>query len=334
MVGITSYGCYVPKFRIASNELKNVWNKSISGITEKSVPYSDEDTITMAVNAAKNMLTPDINIDLIKSLYVATVSSPFIEKQASTLLNSILGLDEFSKNIDLTGSARAGGYALESAVNDVLLNEGSTSLVLTTDALIAKPGTNSEGAFGAGATAWLIGKDNFIATIEGFSSHSSEISERWRTVKGDYQEGDARFVRQHGITKTMKGAISQLLKKLNRSVNDYDHVIIQQSDGRLPLQVAKVMKLDRGKLESGNIVKYFGDLGVSSVFMGLASVLDVAEPDQTILCAIWGSGGTHAFSLKTTTELNKRRSKPSVEYFVKEKELIDYPTYLKYLGFI
>ncbi|MHA1144291.1 MAG: hydroxymethylglutaryl-CoA synthase [Candidatus Helarchaeota archaeon] len=334
MVGIISYGCYVPRYRISSGELKKVWNKSSAGVKEKSVPYRDEDTITLALSAAKNSLSSGLEIARIKSLYFASVSSPFIEKQISTLLLSMLGLDEQSKNVDLGGSARAGSFALEEATNHCQLNPNDLSMVVTADSLLSRPGSNLEGSFGAGGTSWIIGNLEPIAVFEGFTSFSSEISERWRPVDGEYHAGDDRFVRQFGIIKTMKNAIKQLTNQVNREVNDYDHVIFQQNDGRIPIQIAKSVKLDLKKLEVGNIVQYFGDIGVSSVLMGLAKVLDNAEPDQTILCASWGSGGTHAFSLKTTSAIQNGRAKPAVDHFIKNKALISYPTYLQYLGLI
>ncbi|MHC1591452.1 MAG: hydroxymethylglutaryl-CoA synthase [Candidatus Helarchaeales archaeon] len=334
MVGIMSYGVYVPRYRISSSELKNVWNKSASGVKEKSVPYRDEDTITLALAAARNSLNSRSDVQDINALYFASVSSPFIEKQVSTLLVSMLGLNEKTRNGDVGGSARAGVVALESAANHCTIKERNAALVITSDVLMAKPGSNLEGAFGAGATSWVIGNKDPIAIIEGFSSYSSEISERWRHVNDDYHSGDDRFVRQFGIIKTMKAALLDLAETVNRELNDFDHVVLQQNDGRIPLQIAKSMKLDRNKLKNGNMVEYFGDLGVSSVFMGLASILDIAIEGQTILCASWGSGGTHAFSLKVTSAIESERASPPVEYFVNNKELISYPTYLQYLGVI
>jgi len=59
-VGIVSYGVYIPRYRIKVSEIAKVWNadkQSIAGrirVQGKSVPDMEEDTATIAVEAARN----------------------------------------------------------------------------------------------------------------------------------------------------------------------------------------------------------------------------------------------------------------------------------------
>ncbi|KUK60743.1 MAG: hypothetical protein XD82_1514 [Methanoculleus marisnigri] len=59
MVGIYSYGVYIPRYRIKVPEIARVWGANADDITrglgvfEKSVPDLDEDTATIAVEAAR-----------------------------------------------------------------------------------------------------------------------------------------------------------------------------------------------------------------------------------------------------------------------------------------
>ncbi|MEM2120281.1 MAG: hydroxymethylglutaryl-CoA synthase, partial [Archaeoglobaceae archaeon] len=59
MIGIVSYGTYIPKFRIKIDEIARIWNEDANaikqslGVFEKSVPDVDEDTATMAVEASR-----------------------------------------------------------------------------------------------------------------------------------------------------------------------------------------------------------------------------------------------------------------------------------------
>ena len=57
-VGIVGYGAYVPRFRLPGSEVDRVWKDGMSGspVKEKAVPGPDEDTATMAVEAARNAL--------------------------------------------------------------------------------------------------------------------------------------------------------------------------------------------------------------------------------------------------------------------------------------
>ena len=56
MVGVVSYGFYVPKYRIKTEEIAKVWGKNPDDvkkslmIEEKAVAGIDEDSLTMALN--------------------------------------------------------------------------------------------------------------------------------------------------------------------------------------------------------------------------------------------------------------------------------------------
>ena len=55
MLGIVSYGGYIPAFRLERKLIADAWGRnSIGG--ERSVANNDEDSITMAVEAAVNCL--------------------------------------------------------------------------------------------------------------------------------------------------------------------------------------------------------------------------------------------------------------------------------------
>jgi hypothetical protein len=62
MVGILTYGAYIPRYRIKVEEIAKVWGANAAeisgglGVFEKSVPDLDEDAATIAVEAARNAL--------------------------------------------------------------------------------------------------------------------------------------------------------------------------------------------------------------------------------------------------------------------------------------
>jgi len=61
-IGITTYGAYIPRYRITVEEIARVWGDNANDIKkglrvlEKSVPDRDEDTATIAVEAARSAL--------------------------------------------------------------------------------------------------------------------------------------------------------------------------------------------------------------------------------------------------------------------------------------
>lgn len=88
MVGIVNCGAYVPYYRINRDEIAKVWGKgSVGG--ERSVANFDEDSITMAVAAGLDCVR-DVNRFDVDGLYFASTTSPYKEKQASSLIAAAL----------------------------------------------------------------------------------------------------------------------------------------------------------------------------------------------------------------------------------------------------
>ncbi len=72
----------------------------------------------------------------------------------------------------------------------------------------------------------------------------------------------------------------------------------------------------------------------ASVGVGLATILDQAEPGQKILLASYGSGAGADVTVLTVTEniTGYRRAGLAVEDQIQDKEMVDYATAMKYEG--
>ncbi|MBD3227050.1 MAG: hydroxymethylglutaryl-CoA synthase [Candidatus Lokiarchaeota archaeon] len=332
-LGVVAYQPYIPKFRITSKEIRSVWGLSASGILEKSVPYRDEDSISMAI-AATIDLFKNIKMDLgqIQALYFASISSPYIDKPVSTQLVSMLDLNHNVFTTDIGGSSQAGIMALENCRHS--LKNGTRGLIIISDCLKTEPHSILERSLGSGAVSLIIGEDNTLADITGSYTYSQEISDRWKGVNNEYKVGDERFAREFGYIPVIKSAISGLMDRYDKNLEDFDHFVLQQPDGKTPKYIAKEMKFDSSKLQRGNVAKFFGDLGSASVFLGLAKVLDEAEPGEEILIAAYSCGGCHTMSFKVNSNVNDFRCNPTVQELIDNKEYINYVDYLKLLKFI
>ena len=80
MVGITSYGAYIPRYRMNRKVIFSImgwFNSATAGVArgEKAVANYDEDGITMAVAAARDCLN-GINREEIGGLYFARLLFP------------------------------------------------------------------------------------------------------------------------------------------------------------------------------------------------------------------------------------------------------------------
>ncbi|MCX5911489.1 MAG: 3-hydroxy-3-methylglutaryl CoA synthase, partial [Deltaproteobacteria bacterium] len=84
MAGIINYGIYIPKYRLGRDVVARAWGPQyISG--ERAVANHDEDSLTMATEAALNCLV-GTDPKTVEGLIFASTTSPYVEKQASTLV--------------------------------------------------------------------------------------------------------------------------------------------------------------------------------------------------------------------------------------------------------
>src|SRR5512147_2889354 len=138
MVGITSYGAYVPMTRLALGAIAGGGRKAGPGGGERSVAYFDEDSITMAVAAAMDCLR-GIDRATIGGVFFASASSPYREKQAAALIAKALDLPREVITADFGDSLRAGSTALRSAVDAVKAGSARNVLVVAADCRLAAP---------------------------------------------------------------------------------------------------------------------------------------------------------------------------------------------------
>ena len=74
MIGIVSYGAYIPKYRLSRDLIAQAWGSASSG-GEKAIANFDEDTITMAVEAAFDCLANTIP-QKVDGLFFASTTPP------------------------------------------------------------------------------------------------------------------------------------------------------------------------------------------------------------------------------------------------------------------
>ncbi|GAG03950.1 unnamed protein product, partial [marine sediment metagenome] len=99
-VGIVGYGAFIPRRRIALEEIAKVWGADAPSykrglqLHEKSVPGADEDTITMSVEAGRNALARSggVNPVDIGCVYIGSESHPYAVKPSGTIVAEALGI--------------------------------------------------------------------------------------------------------------------------------------------------------------------------------------------------------------------------------------------------
>ena len=145
MSGITAYGAYIPRGRLSKQAIAeaNSWFdaslKSL-GRGERAICNWDEDSITMAVEAANNCLCSKPDIDL-SSLYLASTTFPFLDRQNSVVVSEALNLNKSIRTMDVGGSQRAATSALISLLDSSA--EGD-SVLIASEHRRSKAGSRAE----------------------------------------------------------------------------------------------------------------------------------------------------------------------------------------------
>lgn len=338
-VGILGYGVYIPKYRIKKEDISKVWGGGAPGIKEKSVVGFDEDATTMAIEAAQNAIShAGIDASEIGALYVGSVSSPYVSKSMAVIIGEVLGVSGGASVADFGGSPKSSTTALQACLDFIESGRGKYALVIGTDWQLGAPGDSLEHSLGAGAAACLLGNDNKIAEFEDSYFLPTSLTGTWRTDGDQFvsRYDDPRYERFGGYPKIIVDAAKGLLKKMGKTGSDFIYAAFTQPDAKSAATAAKKLGIKSDKMPSSVVSPLCGDTGSSSALIELAAALDQAKPGERIILASYGSGaGSDAFSLVVLEDVDKKRDKATrVQYYLENKEYIDYCTYEKTIGLL
>jgi hydroxymethylglutaryl-CoA synthase len=135
-----------------------------------------------------------------------------------------------------------------------------------------------------------------------------------------------------GFLEHIGRAVERHLKTAGMKPANFDYVVFQQPFAVIPVALAMKLGFGMEQVTPGLVAYELGDLGSAGVGVGLANVLDSAEPGQKILLASYGFGAGADVTVLTTTEnvRSMRRDGQSVEQQIQDRSLVDYATAMKY----
>ena len=325
MANIIGYGTYLPYYRIKLEEIAKAWNRG-GGRGEKTVPAPDEDVVTMGFKAAQRALAhAGVGVANVGAVYACSLSSGYTENSVAAQTAYALGIAGNISCTDLGLSARVVTSALQACVDAIATKRIEYGLVIASDALRAKPGSDAEMTGAAGAAAFVLAANNGIAEIFGFGSHTTGFIGRY-SVEGDSPVlDDERFVMKHGYLEHISRSAQALERSTKISSKEYERVVLQAPDLKWPARALAKLGLTPEKLIS--IGAQVGYAGCASFLMDLASALEQAKSGEKILAISFGPGGSDALALAVRE--HKKPIKPLSEQ-IAEKEYVSYTTYLRY----
>ena len=338
-VGIVSYGAYIPRYRIRVEEIAKVWganaNSIIDGLMvfEKSVPDLDEDTITIAVEAARHaIIRAGINPEKIGAVYTGSESHPYAVKPSSTVVAEAIGATPDLTVADFEFACKAGTAAIQTCMGMVETGMIELGMAIGSDVSQGAPGDALEYTAAAGGVAYIIGKKDQVANIEATYSYTTDTPDFWRREGMPYPEHGGRFTGEPGYFKHVSSAAEGLMKRMGTKPSDYNYAIFHQPNGKFPTRVAKMLGFTSEQIKPGLVVPRLGNTYSGSCMMGLAATLDIAKAGDRIFMTSFGSGaGSDAFSFTVTDRINEiRNGAPSVEKLLADPIYINYATYARH----
>jgi hydroxymethylglutaryl-CoA synthase len=332
VAGIISWGAYIPSYRLKRSDIAKVWGlPAVSG--EKAVTNFDEDSITMAVEAAINCLG-DLDRNQLSGLFFASTTSPYREKQAAGIVVSAADLPRGVRAEDFTNSLRSGTIALGSALDAINAGSCRNLLVVASDSRLGKARSRFELELGDGAAAVMIGNSNVIANVEGTQSFCEQSMDTWRAeADTTVRSSEERFIADRCVRIVQK-TISELMAKCGLTKDDFAKVVYYAPDTRSHVSIARVLGFDIRTQVQDPLFTMVGNTGAASGLMMLVGALEEAKPGDRILFANYGDG-CDAFIFHVTEQKNKVRNNRGIKGHLNSKMMLDsYEKYASWRGLI
>ncbi|MBK5103626.1 MAG: hydroxymethylglutaryl-CoA synthase family protein [Burkholderiales bacterium] len=287
--GILSYGAYLPRRRLQRKSIAaaNSWfAPGLRGLAkgERAMANWDEDTVTMAVEAARDCLAglPPAGVE---QLILASTTHPFDDRQNSAIVANAMHLASALGVLDVTGSQRAGTSALISA-----LAGGRKSLVTASEHRLAKAASPQEMHYGDGAAALLVGRGAPIARLVGSHSETVDFVHQFRSSERAHDYAwEERWIRDEGYMKLVPAALAALFKATGVAPAAVTHFCLPCTLPRVVPGVAKRAGIAESAVRD-NLAAVCGDTGAAHALVMLAQALAQAKAGDLIAVAAFGQG--------------------------------------------
>ena len=334
MVGITAYGAYIPRLRLDRMSIFQSMGWFAPAVVmvaqgERSMCNWDEDSLTMAVAAARDCLT-GVDRSRVDGLYLASTTLPFADRQNAGIVATALNLGSAILTADFTASQKAGSGALITALDAVNGGERHQVLVAAADRRETKTAYFYEMWFGDGAAALCVGDQNVIAEFLGSHSVSYDFVDHYRGAGDKYDTmWEERWARDEGYAKILPEAVNGLMDKLGITMDDVDQLVFPCFFKAEHRKIAAMLGAGKGKV-ADNLHDHCGETGTAHSLLMLTKALETAKPGDRILVAGFGQG-CNALLFKVTENILDLKGRDGVKGCLENKKTIDnYPKFLTF----
>ena len=338
MIGITSYGAYIPRLRLDRMAVFQNMGWFAPAIVmvaqgERSMCNWDEDALTMAVAASRDCLT-GVDKQGLGGLFLASTTAPFADRQNAGIMATALNLKEEILTVDFSASQRAGTNALIAALEAVKGGDRNHILVAASDRREAKAAYFYELWFGDGAAAFTVGDTDVIAEYLGAFSVSYDFIDHYRASGKTYDYmWEERWVRDEGYSKIIPEAVEGLLGKLDLTMDRVDKLIYPCFFKAEHRKIATRLGAEPEKVVD-NLHDLCGETGTAHPLLMLTAALETSAPGDVILMAGFGQG-CNALCFRVTEQIAALPERCGFKGSADNGKTIDnYPKFLKFRNLI
>ncbi|MCL4557271.1 MAG: OB-fold domain-containing protein [Deltaproteobacteria bacterium] len=334
MVGIVSYGGYIPRRRLNRMAIMQEMGWYIPALMmvangERSMCNWDEDSLTMAVASARDCIS-GFDKSTIDGLFLATTTPSFSDRQNAGIVSAALNLRDDIATADVTSSLKSATTALIAALESLKGGDRRTVLVAAADHRKTRSASFYEMWFGDGAASLLLGRENVIAEYKGSYSLSVDFVDHYRGQgKAFDYTWEERWIRDEGYAKIIPQSINGLLKKYGLGIKDVSKVVYPCFISREHKGIAKKIGASKEQVID-NMHEVTGETGAAHPLVLLVSVLEQAKPGDRIVVASFGQG-SDALLFEVTGNIARLSARKGIKGSLENrKEETSYAKFLKF----
>jgi hydroxymethylglutaryl-CoA synthase len=327
MRGIISAAGYVPYRRLDRGDIAKTFGSG-GGKGTRSVASYDEDTTTMAVEAARLARRSAADGTAIDALWFSTANPAYLDKNNASAIHAALRLDSQVSALDFGGALRSGIGALRTA-----LDGNAAVLVVASDIRDGQPTSTDESQGGDGAAAVLVGSDEngpVVAEYLGSATSTEEFIERWRAPGSRRSRAWEERFGEVKYAPLVEQAWNLALKNAELSPENVDRLIITGMHARAVRSIGG--RLGASKAAMGDdLALTVGNTGTANPALLLTNAIETAEPGQVIALVVLADGA-EVLLFRTTDALESYRPKYAVAAQIANGAPLTYGKFLSWRG--
>ncbi len=286
----------------------------ITGQKTFSVPLHFEDHITMAANAAMELIKKSgIDVSEIERIVLATESAQDFSKTGASYLHQMLGFKWDVEVYEYKHACVSGTYALLDAVNAVNAGVLKKAMVVMSDICRYMKGTTAEFTQGAGAVALVVAKNPRLVEIETAvtGTYSRNVSDFYRPSDSEFATVNGHFSLDcyiHALLNAFHNHVAKIVYPAKKILASFARLAFHVPFPKLVETSYKVLSSEIGfsdgealemfvrqLLPSLSAVQYIGNSYTASLYVALASTLIYAQDKERIGLYSYGSGCSGKF---------------------------------------